>query len=99
MGSEHLAEATDERERGPIRPVDGRAQAEDPLRSREGRQLVREPPADSVSMPLVDHLEGDLGLRRIRIADEACDSDRAARLLVDRDDRLAAAAADVDEQL
>ena len=60
---------------------------------------ARESAADAASLPLVDDLEGDLRLRRVDVADVATDPDRAARLLVDGDDGLAAGATDVDEQV
>ena len=69
------------------------------MRAREPRELGAETAADAASLPLVDDLEGDLGLGRVRVADVAADPDRAAGLLVDRDDGLAARATDVDEQI
>ena len=53
--------------------------------------------ADPPSLPLVDHLEGDLRLGRVGVAYEPGDADGTPGLLVDGDDGLAAATADVDE--
>ena len=60
-------------------------------------QLAEQLPADAAALPLVDDLEGDLGLGRVRVADEARQADGAPGGLVDRDDGFAPAAADVDE--
>ena len=75
------------------------AEAEDPLLAGERAQLGDEPLAETPSLPLVDDLECDLGLGRVRVAHEAGDADRPARFLVDRGDGFAPAAADVDELL
>ena len=77
---EHLAEAADERERRRVAVRDERAEAEDALaraRARAARATSRLP--TPLALPLVDHLEGDLGLGRVRVADVAGDADRQAR--------------------
>ena len=63
------------------------------------RELGRETPADTAAVPVVDDHERTLRLGRVGVADVASDPDRAAGLLLERDDGLAAAAADVDEVL
>ena len=92
-----LAEPVDEREGGPVAVGDQCSEAKDPLRERERPQLPDELPPEPEAVPPVDDLERDLRLGRVLVAHEARDSDREARLLVDRDDGLMTAAADVDE--
>ncbi len=78
---------------------DQRAEAEDALGERERPQLGEQLPAEAAALPVVDHLEGDLGLGCVHVAHEAREPDGLAGLLVDRDDGLAPAAADVDQPL
>jgi hypothetical protein len=94
---ELLAEAADESERGRVAVGDHGAEAKDSLLAGEHPQLGDEAPAETPSLPLVHDLEGDLGLRRAFVADEASDADRPARLQVDRGHGFTPAAADVDE--
>jgi hypothetical protein len=78
---------------------DQRPEAEDALVERQRSQLAEQLPADPAALPLVDDLEGDLGLGGVRIADEARQPDGASGGLVDRHGPLPPAAADVDEPL
>ena len=94
---ELLTDAVDERKGRAVAVRDQRPEAEDALLERQRPQLAEQPLADAAALPLVDDLEGDLGLGCVRVAHEARQTDRAAGRLVDRDDGLATATADVDE--
>ncbi len=96
---ELIAEPADERERRRVAVRDHRPEAQDSLVAREQAKLREQLLAETPALPLVDDRERDLRLERALVADEPRDPDRPARLLVDRSDRLAPRAADVDELL
>ena len=94
---DHRAQTADERECRVVAGDHARAEALDAFPSRESGELSEERSTDPPALPLVDDGECDLRLRRARVAHEAGHADRSPAGDLDGGNRLATAAADVDE--